>query len=298
MPGIILLKKVLLPPTSLVLTALMALAALSSGFLSPGVAEAVLWPAVGGLYLCGLSTVGFRLLRTLERYPAYDPTPDFGGDFENTADDSPAIDRTEAARAARADRADRAQAIVVLDAGRYARGRGPEAVKPETLDRLQHGVWQQRRTGLPILVSGDGAGALMDTVLRELFGTSARWIEATSRNTQENADFSAAMLRAEGVDHVMVVTHGWHMPRSVAAFERAGLRVTPAPMGFGGPDRWELRLLSLVPTATGWLATHIALHEWVGIGWYRLRYGWRDASASTGPSSIGPPKSSSTNTVA
>ena len=285
MPGIILLKKLSLPPTSLLLLALVAMVALRSGMLSPGAAEAVLWISIGGLYFCGLSSVGFALLRTLEHYPALDPTRD----SSNSADASD----LDASRDGGGPKA-----IVVLDAGRYARGRGPEAVKPETLDRLQHGVWQQRRTGLPILVTGDGAGALMDTVLRELFGSSARWIDATSRNTQENADHSAKILRAEGLDHVILVTHGWHMPRSVAAFERAGLRVTPAPMGFAGPDRWELRLLSLVPTATGWLATHMAFHEWVGLFWYRIRYGLRSPSRSAGPSSIGPPKSSSTNTVA
>ncbi len=292
MPTVILLKKLLLPPTSLVLLALAALGALQWEVLPAGQAKILLWIAVGGLYFFGLSSVGFALLRSLEQFPPYDPTS-AGGHAEPGAPG----------------------AIVVLDAGRYARGRGPDAVKPETLDRLQHGVWQQRASGLPILVSGDGAGPLMDTVLRQLFGLEARWIEPTSRNTQENADHSAAILRAEGIDHVVLVTHGWHMPRAVAAFERAGLSVTPAPMGFSGPDRWELRLLSLVPTATGWLATHTALHEWVGLLWYRLRYGSRGSSGrgssgrgssgrgsfgskAAGPSSIGPPNSSSTNTVA
>ncbi|MEM1180353.1 MAG: YdcF family protein [Acidobacteriota bacterium] len=163
-------------------------------------------------------------------------------------------------------------AIVVLDAGRYLRSAGGESVKPETLERLRYAASLHRRTGLPILASGDGAGPLMGTVLAEDFGVETRWLEVASRTTQENADLSAERLAAAGVDRVLLVTHAWHMPRAVRAFRRTGLEVTPAPLGFAGPDRQEVSLLMAMPSAGGLQSTSRALHELIGLRWYALRF--------------------------
>lgn len=236
------LKKLALPPAGLLILACAGL------WLPEPWRTVALVAGLGLLWIAATPLVGLWLLRGLERYPPLDPHR----------------------LAADPDR----DAIVVLDAGRYQRiaSRRAGEVKPETLERLRHAAMLGRRTALPVLATGDGAGSLMGVVLEEDFGVPARWLELESRNTQENADFSAAMLRRAGRRRVVLVTHAWHMARAARAFERTGLDVVPAPCAFAGPDRQELRLLSLVPSAGGLLSTWRALHEWIGLAWYALRH--------------------------
>ena len=237
------LKKIALPPAGPLIVAI------------AGLALALPWLVAAGLallWLVSMPLVGLWLLRSVERYPALELE-----DFEVDAD---------------------RDAVVVLDGGRYHRSSWREThgsvgdVKPETLERLRHAARIARSTGLPILATGNGAGELMGQVLREDFAVPCRWLEASSRNTQENADFSAVLLEAERRRRVVLVTHAWHMPRATRAFERAGLEVVPAPCAFSGPDRLQLRWLSLMPSAGGLLCSRLALHELIGFVWYSVRY--------------------------
>ena len=54
----------------------------------------------------------------------------------------------------------------------------------------------------------------MATALRDDFGVPVKWTEGKSRNTAENAAFSAALLRPDAVRRVLLVTDAMHMPRS------------------------------------------------------------------------------------
>jgi uncharacterized SAM-binding protein YcdF (DUF218 family) len=56
------------------------------------------------------------------------------------------------------------------------------------------------------------------------------------------------------------------MPRSQALFEKAGLQVLPAPMGFVLPS--ERPLLEWLPSARGLTASRQVLREWLAL---RLR---------------------------
>jgi uncharacterized SAM-binding protein YcdF (DUF218 family) len=177
-----------------------------------------------------------------------------------------------------------AQAIVVLAAGRLRRA--PEYDDLDIPDyiglaRVRYGAHLQRKTGLPILVSGGSAGApkaqdrgyseadAMAAALREDFGVPVKWLEGRSRDTAENAAFSAAMLRADGVRRILLVTDAMHMPRARAAFERAGLDVVGAPtMFFAGQP---LSLHAFIPSAEGIRRSWYASYELIGMAWYRLR---------------------------
>jgi uncharacterized SAM-binding protein YcdF (DUF218 family) len=177
-----------------------------------------------------------------------------------------------------------AQAIVVLAAGRlqYAPEYGGRDIPDYlALARLRYAAHLQRRTGLPVLVSG-GIGAkagdakaealadTMATALREDFGVPVKWIEARSRDTAENAAFSAAMLRTAGARRILLVTDAMHMPRARTAFEREGMDVVSAPtMFFSGQARTPG---ALVPSAEGMRRSWYAAYELLGIAWYRLRY--------------------------
>jgi hypothetical protein len=64
----------------------------------------------------------------------------------------------------------------------------------------------------------------------------------------------------------------------VAAFAATGLEVVPAPMGFTRVRNPRRSLLDVVPHPMALYESHLVLHEWVGIVWYRLRYGHRNRS--------------------
>lgn len=175
------------------------------------------------------------------------------------------------------------QAIVVLGARRY-----PEApeydfhdtVGPLGLERLRYAATLQRKTGVPILVSGGAPGGentaeadFMKTVLTEDFHASVKWVERASRNTLENARFSQPILSAAGVKHVYLVTTAWHMRRALRAFEVAGIQVTPAPTGFQNLTRAEQERAYL-PSAWGMHLTNLALRE-------RLAYSWAEFNEET-----------------
>ncbi len=172
------------------------------------------------------------------------------------------------------------RAIVILGGGlRADRSERPERYGPKarTTERLIHGAWVARITGLPVLVSGGvppgdetSEAALMARMLEQRLGTRARWVEARSLDTAGNARESAALLLPEGRRRVLLVTHAVHMPRARAAFERAGFEPVPAPHGFSGTPLRSGRL-EWLPSADGVAVNWLALHEHVGGLWYRLR---------------------------
>ena len=47
-------------------------------------------------------------------------------------------------------------------------------------------------------------------------------MENDSRNTRQNALFVAELAASLGVEHVLLVTSAWHMPRAAATFGRTG----------------------------------------------------------------------------
>jgi uncharacterized SAM-binding protein YcdF (DUF218 family) len=101
------------------------------------------------------------------------------------------------------------------------------------------------------------------------------WREDRSRDTAENAAFSATMLRAAGVRRILLVTDAMHMARASAAFERAGLEVVSAPTMFFSQQ--PLTLAACLPSAEGLRRSWYAIYELVGLVWYRARYSMRTA---------------------
>lgn len=171
-------------------------------------------------------------------------------------------------------------AIVVLGGGR--RSNAPEfesadTVNARTLERLRYAARLQRHTHLPVLLSGGkvfgeptAEAVLMNDSFISDFRGAPNWLEADSRNTAENAEYSARVLKANGITTIFLVTHAAHMARAQPEFEKHGLSVQPAPLGFHQANSGNTGPLDWLPTAEALARSSEALHEHLGQFWYGL----------------------------
>ena len=218
---------------------------------------AVATTAIGLLYLAAMPVTAGLLIRWAEAIASDEPT---------LLSDTPA----EAIPGA----------IVVLsaDAQRSDIPGVPDAVGPLTLERLAEAARQWRRLGLPILVSGGGPrgvslAMLMSRVLQEDFRVPVQWREERSRNTFENALYSAEILRGAGIHAALVVAHPWDMARALWSFRAVGYPVVPSPIAES--KRPSLSVAAFLPQIPALLESYYTLHELIGLVWYRVRYGHR-----------------------
>ena len=171
-----------------------------------------------------------------------------------------------------------ADAIVILGGGRIKNSveYGGDTTKTFTLERVRYGALLARKLRKPVLVTGGAPeggqiseGEIMRDVLQNEYRVPVRWVEGRSRNTRENARFSADILAKAGIKRVYLVTHAWHLARAVPEFEQVGLTVIPA--GTGYKLYGDLELLDFIPSAPALLNSYLASHEWIGLLWYRLQ---------------------------
>ncbi len=167
------------------------------------------------------------------------------------------------------------QAIVVLGGGveNAALEYDGPTLSPDAMSRLLYAVHLARVTHLPMAYTGGigWAGQSGQTseaevaalVLGRLGAPALRWQEGQSRDTRENALLTAAMLKNDGITHIALVTHAWHMPRSVYQFNATGLKVVPAPMGYIRSDISPL--LQWLPSGHGLRESGWVIREWLGL---------------------------------
>ncbi len=128
---------------------------------------------------------------------------------------------------------------------------------------------------LPWEASPDSPPAVeMSIILQALrVPEEAIWLEPESRNTEDNAVFSAPILKENGVESILLVTSAMHMPRAVYLFEEQGFEVIPAPTDFNITDAdWEQLwhpdignfLLGFFPQASYLGSTTSAMKEYIG----------------------------------
>jgi uncharacterized SAM-binding protein YcdF (DUF218 family) len=201
--------------------------------------------AVGfvSLWLFSTPLVGDVLSRRVEHYPALDLEKPTG-----------------------------AQAIVVIGGGGL-RKFAPEFQGPTAenglLERLSYAAFVARRTGLPILVSGAPEEAFtMQTSLARDFATPPTWVENQSRDTFENARFTAQVLPA-GTRRIILITGSAHLWRAAHEFESAGFEVVPAPQGVWAPR--EMTALRFIPGIGGLQRSNAAIYEMLGEPMRRLQ---------------------------
>jgi len=170
-----------------------------------------------------------------------------------------------------------AGAIVVPGCDRYRAA--PEFGRDEasacTLVRLRYAVELHARTGIPLLLSGGSPfgeetaeAELMRRALADHFGVETGWLETQSRNTAENAAYSAKLLGSAGIRRIYLVTHALHMARARRSFERQGLKVVAAPTGFYATADPRPAYLQFLPSISALVVSHQALHELLGLARY------------------------------
>lgn len=161
----------------------------------------------------------------------------------------------------------KAQAIVVLGGGirRAAPEYAGDTLALLTLERVRYGARVARLTSLPVLVSGgavlggESEASVMRAALEGEFDVRVRWVEARSRTTHENAVLSAQLLRREGIQRVVLVTHDFDMLRATAEFAAQGIETVPAPTGKRGSSRHTI--LDFVPSMAGLQRSYFATYE-------------------------------------
>jgi uncharacterized SAM-binding protein YcdF (DUF218 family) len=173
-----------------------------------------------------------------------------------------------------------AQAIVVLGGGRYegAPEYDGDTVSGGFLARLRYGAYLARHTGLAVIPSGGSPfeegppeAWLAKQVLEQEFQIKVAAVEDRSRTTHENAWFTKTLLDQLQIERVLLVTHAWHMPRSMTVFRQAGVDVVAAPTYFEYRADIGSKLRDWLPTAASLQSSSQALHEYVGMLWYWLR---------------------------
>jgi uncharacterized SAM-binding protein YcdF (DUF218 family) len=171
-----------------------------------------------------------------------------------------------------------AQAIVVLGADvQSTTGNVPDRLGPLSLERLVFAADAYDRLHLPVVLSGGQFGAmqpalaeLMKVALERYFKVPVTWTENKSHTTYENAFYTARLLRDQHIHTIVVVTQARDLPRAIWSFERVGLRALPwiVPHTPLDADRVE----DFLPDSKSFQASFFAVHELLGIVYYRLRY--------------------------
>jgi uncharacterized SAM-binding protein YcdF (DUF218 family) len=217
------------------------------------VGRALLWSALGVLVLQGWEPLPDALLRQLEaRHPA-----------------PAALDLK------------RYEGVIVLGGATESAYVWEGHTQPAlngAAERMTAGVaLLQREPGLRLLFTG-GEGELFGGALTEAerarrfyasqgLDTRQLLFESASRTTYENAVLSAQLPGVDPTRPWLLLTSAWHMPRSMATFQKAGWNVSPWPTDYRSGLATPLDQYSLAQGAAKW---HMVLHELLGLWVYRL----------------------------
>jgi len=170
--------------------------------------------------------------------------------------------------------------IVILGGGlNYGQGSSGAELSAISLQRLVKGYILYTRVGGPIIFScGIGIGhqgisgaEVAFNWLRKMGVPEEELImESRSRTTYENGYYVQKWLNANGYeDKVYLVTSALHLPRSMMVFYKQGIRAIPVPAGY--LISHQMGWYDYLPSREALNANLSAIHEWVGILWYRLR---------------------------
>lgn len=173
--------------------------------------------------------------------------------------------------------------VIVLLGGALIEGvpdlTGPSAPSPLMMSRIVTTVRLYQRLRLPIIVTGgrvyDDADSAVAAIAKRFMidlGVPENLIlvEDRARDTAQNARFTVAICHQQGFTKPILLTDGHHLKRARMAFDAAGMRVTPFPACFLGSRNVSYTWRHLLPRAVSLSTSTRALHEYLGIFYYRM----------------------------
>jgi uncharacterized SAM-binding protein YcdF (DUF218 family) len=207
-----------------------------------------LWGGLAALLIGGLSPLGDLLIRPLE------------GRFARAEIDGAGV-----------------AGIIVLGGAEDSRATDSPQIAPlnEAAERYTEAVALARRLPQARVVVTGGSGMLITTgpqeadVAGRLFvalgvAKERLVLEAKSRDTYENALFTARLVNPKPGERWLLVTSAWHMPRAMGAFRRAAFTMEAWPVDYRtSPGLAMLRLQSSFPE--GLRRIDFIVREYIGL---------------------------------
>lgn len=194
-----------------------------------------------------------------------------------------------------------ADAIVVL--GGAVSAPKPPRVYPDlggAADRVWHAARLYKAGRAPRIIASGGTLPWANQAFREAPAMASLLVswgvprdaivnESNSANTYQNASNTAEVVRARGLDRVLLVTSALHMRRALATFRGAGVSAIPAATDYQVVDA-PMTVLDLIPSAGALARSTAAIREYVGYIVYDWR-GWlAERAAAPGRASPLPPE--------
>jgi len=173
--------------------------------------------------------------------------------------------------------------IILLGGGIYKNVRdlsGSGFPADDTLGRIVTAVRLHKRLNIPIIISfgsvykDRNAGApIVKRFLMDLgVGENQIILEEKSKDTFENAKYSSEICKKRGFTLPILLTSAYHLKRSYWVFEHLGMNINPYPAYFKTHDNPSYSWYDFLPNGHSLANTSNALHEYLGLIFYKIYY--------------------------
>jgi len=118
--------------------------------------------------------------------------------------------------------------------------------------------------------AGNEGRAVCQYLIASGVPASQIFLEPKSRNTRENATFSAVILRNQfKTNECLLITSAFHLPRAEGCFKKVGIKVVPFPAHFM-QQTTSFWFDKLFPSEEKMMQFYLVWHEWLGLLMYKV----------------------------
>lgn len=167
-----------------------------------------------------------------------------------------------------------AQAIVILGGGvngnSYEYQQGVSA-KVSTLIRLDYAAYLAKKYPQKLIITSGGytgtnreARVMKSALINDFEVKNPIILEDNSRNTDENAEFVAKLLKPLHINNIILVTQASHMKRAMMLFKKYNLNPIGASTDYYDNYDAKTPALTLIPNASAMNQVSLIGHEYLG----------------------------------